>query len=116
MLKLNLVAQGESVATNQKEDTMKKYTLFSEFNFKKIYGEDLSDAVLHCGTLNLQSRFDGKAIVNGKQLIIKKVLCYENVEGIKRGYDRFERVVVELDDGKRIAIDACPAPPGTLST
>jgi len=89
---------------------MKKYKLFDEFCGKELYGEDLADAILHAGALPRQKR----VVVPGTleevpPLVISSILGYEDTSQSTRGAHKFERVVVETNEGTRIGIDAYQA-------
>ena len=93
--------------SNKENLIMKKYQLFSEFNDKEIYGDSLSDAILHarlrrCDTWDR----DNQCVIRGESIIIAAVVGTEDTTSSTRGDYKFERVVVELRGGERISIDA----------
>lgn len=94
---------------------MKKYTLFSEFLDKEIYGNDLADAIMHAGPLSSPFKWKDNKHIPGDIINVKKVLCHEKVDNSSRGDDAFERIIVEIDNKIRISIDGRPAAEGILS-
>lgn len=83
-----------------------KYRLYAEYNLLEIYGVDFADALLHSRIKEVDKFDDALERVPGEVLNIVKVVGIEDTANSTRGNDdTFERVVVELDTGKRVAID-----------
>ena len=90
-----------------KELIMRKYQLFSEFNETTIYGKTLADAVMHA-TIKTLGKYDQESqkVVGSVKIEIEKVLGYDDTSKSTRGNNKFESVIVETKDGKRLSIDA----------
>ena len=86
---------------------MKKYQLFSEFSNATIYGETLADAVMHT-TIKTPRKYDRDLQTNieGIEITIEKVLGYDDTSKSTRGNNKYESVIIETKDGKRLSIDA----------
>lgn len=85
---------------------MKKYELFREWERKEIYGENLSDAIMHAGSLSRPGRYEDKKFFPGEKMKVERVLGLEDTSTGTRGNKVFMRAVVEFDDGTRESIDA----------
>lgn len=86
---------------------MKKYQLFSEFSSATVYGETLADAIMHT-TIKTPRKYDRDLQTNieGIEVEIEKVIGYDDTSKATRGNHKYESVIIETKDGKRMAIDA----------
>lgn len=86
---------------------MKKFQLFSEYCNAILYGDDLSDAVTRAREISKPKKYQhGRVVEKQAQVIIERVVGYENTNASTRGGSHFLRVIVETVEGKIIAIDA----------
>jgi hypothetical protein len=84
---------------------MKRYQLFGEHNGISIYGETVTDALLHAGEIPTGGKMVGREYQSGPPLFITKILGEEDVTQSQRGDRDFRRVVIEDKEGIRSSID-----------
>lgn len=84
---------------------MKKYQLFNEFSEAAVYGNNFTDAISAAQELQKPGTFENNIYYPGEILMIDKVIGIEDTDNSTRGSDKYERVIVQLLDGKRIGVD-----------
>ena len=91
----------------KKVGNMKRYELEDGYFPRSVYGESFFDALTSAKDLYQHVR-DASSKPTGKYDPIRVVeLCgYADTTGSTRGGRPFKRIVVGLDTGKRVAIDA----------
>lgn len=86
---------------------MKKFKLFNEFSNVVIYGDTLADAVKHAN-IKTPGSFDrtSQAVIGSSVIEIAKILGYDDTNQSSRGGEKYESVIIETAQGKRLSIDA----------
>jgi len=86
---------------------MKKYQLFDEFNKGTLFGETLADAIMH-GTIKTAGMYnrESQKVTGSSEIKIKNILGYIDTSQSRRGLTKYESVLIETEDGQRMAIDA----------
>jgi hypothetical protein len=86
---------------------MHKYEMFGEWRGRGIWGTTLADAVARAGSLQCPDKYaDGRKVADGQHYTIVRVVGDRDVSSSKRGGHTYESVIVELDSGAVVEVDA----------